>query len=77
MRVMLAWQTLAVDAISEGRLAVPFPIRARTGFGHYFITARDRRESQKVKVFKAWLKRELASSMDKLDASFGSQVPAL
>jgi DNA-binding transcriptional LysR family regulator len=75
--VMLAWQTLAVDAISEGRLAAPFPIRARTGFGHYFITAKDQRESQKVKVFKAWLRKELASSMDKLDASFTSHVPAL
>lgn len=72
--VMLAWQTLAVDAISEGRLAVPFPIRARTGFGHYFITARDQRESQKVKVFKAWLKRELASSTERLDAHFSDRA---
>jgi DNA-binding transcriptional LysR family regulator len=75
--VMLAWQTLAVDAIAEGRLAAPFPIRARTGFGHYFITARDQRESQKVKVFKTWLKQELASSMQLLDASFIDHVPAL
>jgi DNA-binding transcriptional LysR family regulator len=68
--VMLAWQTLAADAINEGRLAVPFPIRATTGFGHYFITARDQRESRKVKVFKAWLRRELASSIEMLDANF-------
>jgi DNA-binding transcriptional LysR family regulator len=68
--VMLAWQTLAVDAVLEGRLAVPFPIRARTGFGHYFITAKDQRESQKVKVFKAWLRKELASSMAMLDKKF-------
>ena len=65
--VMLAWQTLAADAIFEGRLVAPFGIRARTGFGHYFITARDQRESQKVKVFKAWLRKELASSMQVLD----------
>lgn len=75
--MMLAWQTLAADAIFEGRLAVPFPIRARTGFGHYFITAKDQRESQKVKVFKSWLRKELASSMEKLDAHFPAQVPAL
>jgi DNA-binding transcriptional LysR family regulator len=75
--VMLAWQTLAGDAILEGRLAVPYAIRARTGFGHYFITARDQRESQKVKVFKSWLRKELASSMSLLDAHFPDQVPAL
>jgi DNA-binding transcriptional LysR family regulator len=75
--VMLAWQTLAVDAIIEDRLAVPFGIRASTGFGHYFITAKDQRETQKVKVFKAWLRKEMASSMEKLDAHFPNHVPAL
>ncbi|MDB5523700.1 MAG: putative transcriptional regulator protein LysR family [Rhizobium sp.] len=68
--VMLAWQTLAGHAIIEGRLAVPFNIRARTGFGHYFITARNQRESQKVKAFKSWLRKELASSMEMLDTKF-------
>jgi DNA-binding transcriptional LysR family regulator len=68
--VMLAWQTLACDAIIEGRLAVPFPIRAPTGFGHYFVTARDQRESPKVKLFKTWLRKELAASMAMLDACF-------
>jgi DNA-binding transcriptional LysR family regulator len=66
--VMLAWQTRAADAIAEGRLAAPFAIRAKTGFGHYFITVRDQRESQKVRVFKSWLREELASSMAILDA---------
>lgn len=75
--MMLAWQTLAVDAILEGRLAAPFNIRAPTGFGHYFITARDQRESKKVKAFKSWLRRELASSMEALDARFSRHVPAL
>jgi DNA-binding transcriptional LysR family regulator len=76
--VMLAWQTLTADAICEGRLVAPFKIRAPTGFGHYFVTARGERESHKVKVFKAWLRKELASSMDALDACFEIvQVPAL
>ncbi|UVC09099.1 LysR family transcriptional regulator [Rhizobium sp. TH2] len=61
--VMLAWQTLTADMIAEGRLAAPFNIRARTGFGHYFITAKGVRDSRKVQIFKAWLKRELAKSM--------------
>ena len=66
--VMLAWQTLTADAIAEGRLAAPFNIRAKTGFGHYFITAKGTRDSRKVQIFKAWLKRELAKSMADLHA---------
>ena len=68
--VMLAWQTLTSDAIADGRLVAPSGIRAKTGFGHYFITAKGQRESRKVQVFKAWLRRELARSMDELDRWF-------
>lgn len=68
--VMLAWQTLTADMIAEGRLAAPFGIRAKTGYGHYFITAKDARESRKVQVFKAWLRRELGRSMEELDRCF-------
>ena len=53
--------------LAEGRLVAPFGIRARTGHGHYFITAKGMRDSRKVQVFKAWLRRELAKSMDELD----------
>ena len=65
--VMLAWQTLTADMIAEVRLAAPFNIRAKTGFAHYFITAKGVRDSRKVQIFKAWLKRELANSMADLD----------
>lgn len=65
--VMLAWQTLSADAIADGRLAAPFDLRARTGFGHYFITAKGVRESRKVQIFKSWLRRELRTSMAALD----------
>jgi len=74
--VMLAWQTLAVDAVLEGRLAIPYPVRARTGFGHYFVTAPGARESRKVAIFKSWLREEMERSMQALDACFASQ-PAL
>ena len=65
--VMLAWQTLTADAIADGRLAAPVNLRAATGHGHYFITARGVRESRKVQLFKSWLRRELSSSMQDLD----------
>jgi hypothetical protein len=55
---------------------VPFPVRAPTGFGHYFVTARGQRESPKVKLFKAWLRKELALSMEMLDARFAHAADA-
>lgn len=73
--VMLAWQTLTADSIAEGWLVAPFGIRAKTGFGHYFITARGTRESRKVQVFKAWLRRELARSMEDLDGRIAGSIP--
>ncbi|MBX4950179.1 LysR family transcriptional regulator [Rhizobium binae] len=61
--VMLAWQTLAAFALAEGRLAAPFGIRAKTGFGHYFITAEGLREPKKVKDFKAWIREEMDGTL--------------
>lgn len=78
--VMLAWQTLTADVLAEGRLVSPFGIRAKTGYGHYFVTARGMRESRKVQVFKAWLRREMAKSMNELDrrlATAGPPMPSI
>ena len=41
----------------------PFGIRAKTGFGHYFITAEGVREPKKVTAFKAWIREEMEESM--------------
>ena len=60
---MLAWQTLAAYALEQKCLVDPFGIRARTGFGHYFITAEGVREAQKVTAFKAWIREEMEESM--------------
>ncbi len=60
--VMLAWQTLAGYALQQGQLAAPFGIRAKTGFGHYFVTAEGVREPKKVRDFKAWIREEMAET---------------
>lgn len=78
--VMLAWQTLAGDAIRQGRLVAPFGLRVRTGFGHYLVTAPGQRQRPAVAAFVRWLKDELADSMASLDRhmpSAGPQPPAL
>ncbi|MDO9417211.1 LysR substrate-binding domain-containing protein [Pararhizobium sp.] len=65
--VMLAWQTLAVYALKAGSLVRPFPLKAKTGFGHYFITSPSQREPRKVTAFKAWVRAEIAESMTFFD----------
>lgn len=57
--VMLAWQTLAHDAILAGLLVAPFPQRVRSGFGYYLVTSPTRREPKKVSRFRDWLMTEL------------------
>jgi molybdate transport repressor ModE-like protein len=61
--VMLAWQTLAAYALEQKCLVDPFGIRAKTGFGHYFVTAEGVREPKKVTAFKAWIREEMEESM--------------
>jgi DNA-binding transcriptional LysR family regulator len=61
--VMLAWQTLAGYALQQGQLAAPFGTRARTGFGHYFVTAEGVGEPKKVRDFKAWIREEMAETL--------------
>ena len=52
--VMLAWQTLAAYSLIEKRLVRPFPVRAKTGLAHYFVTPPSRRETKTVTAFKQW-----------------------
>ncbi|WP_455272356.1 LysR substrate-binding domain-containing protein [Rhizobium herbae] len=65
--VMLAWQTLAAYSLIEKRLVMPFPVRATTGFAHYFVTPPSRRETKTVTAFKQWVRDEIAESMRRLD----------
>lgn len=65
--VVLAWQTLAGFAIAQGSLVAPFGIRAKTGFGHYFVSSPSRRESKAVAAFKRWVRDEVEEGMRLLD----------
>lgn len=57
--VLLAWQTLAADALRTGMLVAPFPGREKTGLGYWFVTSANRRESKTVRDFKAWVRDEM------------------
>ncbi|WP_309083254.1 LysR substrate-binding domain-containing protein [Chelativorans sp.] len=60
--VMLAWPTLAHDALSAGLLVRPFRQLARTRFSYFLVTSNNRAEPRKVKAFKAWLREEIAAT---------------
>lgn len=59
--VMLAWPTLARDAIAGGLLVAPFAERASTGLGYYLVTSRTRREPAKVASFRRWIRTAIES----------------
>ncbi|MHB2264083.1 LysR substrate-binding domain-containing protein [Aliihoeflea sp. PC F10.4] len=57
--VMLAWQTLAQDALATGQLVAPFPHRAATGLGYWAVTSATTRPAKAVSDFIAWLEEEI------------------
>lgn len=60
--VFLAWETLAQDALSMGRLVAPFPGLIETGISYWFVEPEERRRSQQVEAFRSWLVKELRAS---------------
>ncbi|MCT7374783.1 LysR substrate-binding domain-containing protein [Chelativorans salis] len=59
---MLAWQTLAHDALAANLLVRPFEEVAETKFGYWLVTSKSRPEPRKVKDFKTWLRQEIAAT---------------
>lgn len=60
--VLLAVDMMSADAVSDGRLARPLPISATSGVGYWFVTAKGRREPDKTRRFREWLRAEVPAS---------------
>ncbi len=60
--VLLAVDMMSADAVSDGRLARPLPISATSGVGYWFVTAKGRREPDKTRRFREWLRQEVPAS---------------
>ena len=65
--VLLAWPTLAADALRSGALVAPFKERVMTGIAYWLVTSATRREPKTVRDFKAWIKEEMRET----EAMFG------
>lgn len=59
--VFLAWETLAQDALTAGRLVAPLPGRFRSGQSYWFIESARRGRSAAVGRFFEWLQAEMAA----------------
>jgi LysR family glycine cleavage system transcriptional activator len=59
--VFLTFETLAVDALAHGRLVEPFRRRVATDNAYHFVAA-EGRSAPPARLFRNWLKREIAAS---------------
>ncbi|MDB5507466.1 MAG: LysR family transcriptional regulator [Devosia sp.] len=62
--VLLAVDLMSADAVSDGRLVRPFDAVVDSDMGYWFATAKGRRETRKVRVFRDWLISEVSDSAD-------------
>jgi DNA-binding transcriptional LysR family regulator len=53
---------MSADTVSDGRLIRPFEVAVDSELGYWLVVARGRREPHKVRVFRDWLKAEMADS---------------
>ena len=60
--VMLAWDMVVADALALGRLIRPFEIEVESRLAYWFVTTEASSRSHKVRLFRDWLKREIAAS---------------
>lgn len=60
--LLLAADMMSADPVSDGRLLRPFAHPFKGELGYYLATARGRRDSPKLALFRAWLAEEVPAS---------------
>lgn len=60
--LLLAADMMSADAVCDGRLVRPFEKPVKGAHGYYLATAKGRRESKKLKLFRDWLTSEVPAS---------------
>lgn len=69
--VLMTVDLMSADAVSDGRLVRPFASPVETDLGYWFIVAENKREPTKTRLFREWLRREVADSSDGYVGQFG------
>jgi DNA-binding transcriptional LysR family regulator len=60
--VLMAADMMSADAVSDGRLVRPFAHAVDGPQGYWLVVAKGRRESRKLRAFRAWLREEVPAS---------------
>lgn len=66
--VMMAWPTLALDALSFGRVVMPFALQAPGDQSYWFVTSKRRKPSPAARAFCRWVAEELRASLARVPA---------
>jgi LysR family glycine cleavage system transcriptional activator len=74
--VLLALDALAHDDLRTGRLVMPFDLTLSSGRCYCFVCPKKRRESANVRVFRAWLKEEMAALLEQCATHAADPQPA-
>ncbi|MDV3252559.1 LysR family transcriptional regulator [Devosia sp. BK] len=61
--LLLAADMMSADPVCDGRLVRPFVAPVDGVHGYYLATAKGRRESKKLKLFRDWLDEEVPASV--------------
>ncbi|RYE59886.1 MAG: LysR family transcriptional regulator, partial [Hyphomicrobiales bacterium] len=61
--LLLAADMMSADPVCDGRLVRPFEKPVVGKHGYYLATAKGRRESKKLKLFRDWLAEEVPASV--------------
>lgn len=61
--VLMAADMMSADAVSDGRLVRPFEHAVEGPLGYWLVVAKGRRESAKLRAFRAWLQQEVPASV--------------
>lgn len=57
--IMLAWDLLVEDALADGRLVAPFPMRVPSSVGYWLVSPNSRVPSLQVRQFQRWIRSEI------------------
>ena len=73
--VLLAADMMSADAVSDGRLKRPFERPSMGRSGYFLATAKGRRETRKLRLFREWLAAEVPASAGGYVAQLNEQKP--
>jgi LysR family glycine cleavage system transcriptional activator len=58
--IMLAWELFVEDALADGRLVAPFPLRVPSDIAYWLVSPKNRKPTPQMLHFQQWIRAEIA-----------------